>query len=137
MLEGNRSALRLTFATYWRPSGKDIHKRRDAKDADDWGVKPDEGNEVILSKELAERLRELRVERDLATPEDLQANALKTPAKKTPAPMKSDLPVPTPDPELSPPAPEPEAEGTLPKSGPVEDPQLKRAIEVLMEKLAE
>jgi carboxyl-terminal processing protease len=137
MLEGNRSALRLTFATYWRPNGKDIHKRREAKDTDDWGVRPDPGNEVILSKELAERLRETRLERDLLSPEELEAGATKDPTKKTPAPTKSDPPIPMPEPELSPPAPEPDAEGALPKSGPIEDPQLQRAIEVLRERLAQ
>src|SRR5688500_6849132 len=38
-LEEGRSALRLTMASYWRPSGKNIHRGRDAKEEDEWGVK--------------------------------------------------------------------------------------------------
>jgi carboxyl-terminal processing protease len=45
-MEGGRSALRLTTATYWRPSGKNIHRRPDAEDNDTWGVLPSEGFEI-------------------------------------------------------------------------------------------
>ncbi len=41
MHEGSeRSALKLTTASYWRPSGKNIHRFPDSKDSDDWGVRP-------------------------------------------------------------------------------------------------
>ncbi len=47
-LEHQGSVLKLTVATYWRPSGKNIHKFPDAKDGDEWGVSPDDGLEVKL-----------------------------------------------------------------------------------------
>ncbi len=40
-LENGDSRLRLTVATYWRPSGKNIHRFKDAKPTDEWGVSPD------------------------------------------------------------------------------------------------
>jgi len=49
------SAMKLTTETYWRPSGKNIHRRPDSKEADDWGVRPDEGLEVPTTE--MERLR--------------------------------------------------------------------------------
>jgi carboxyl-terminal processing protease len=46
---GNRnSALKLTTASYWRPNGKNIHRFPDSKESEEWGVKPDEGFEVVL-----------------------------------------------------------------------------------------
>jgi carboxyl-terminal processing protease len=50
-MEGNTSALKLTTASYWRPSGKNIHRFPDSKDTDEWGVKPDPGFEVKLTDE--------------------------------------------------------------------------------------
>lgn len=49
------SAVKLTTETYWRPSGKNIHRRPDSKEAEDWGVRPDEGLEVPTTE--MERLR--------------------------------------------------------------------------------
>ena len=48
-LEGGNSVLKLTVATYRRPSGKNIHRFKDAKDTDEWGVMPDKGLEAKLS----------------------------------------------------------------------------------------
>lgn len=48
-IEQGRSELRLTIATYWRPSGQNIHRSRAAKPADAWGVLPDKGLEVSLN----------------------------------------------------------------------------------------
>jgi carboxyl-terminal processing protease len=45
-LDRGESVLKLTVATYWRPSGKNIHRFPKAKEADDWGVRPDSGMEV-------------------------------------------------------------------------------------------
>ena len=47
-LEGHTSALKLTTASYWRPSGKNIHRFPDSKDSAEWGVRPDPGYEVVL-----------------------------------------------------------------------------------------
>ena len=44
-LEDGNSQLKLTMASYHRPSGVNIHRMREAKPEDDWGVKPNEGFE--------------------------------------------------------------------------------------------
>ncbi len=49
------AAVKLTTETYWRPSGKNIHRYPDAKEADDWGVRPSAGTEVPTAED--ERLR--------------------------------------------------------------------------------
>lgn len=64
-MEGGRSALRLTTATYWRPSGENIHRAKDAEEDGDWGVRPNEGFEVVLDEEQFRRLVEARRARDL------------------------------------------------------------------------
>jgi carboxyl-terminal processing protease len=55
------SALKLTTDTYWRPSGVNIHRYEDAKDTDDWGVRPDKDLDVVLKDD--ERLEYLRFRR--------------------------------------------------------------------------
>jgi carboxyl-terminal processing protease len=64
-IESGRSLLKLTSATYWRPSGKNIHKMPDDTDADEWGVSPKSGFEVKLDKEAYELWRNYRLRRDL------------------------------------------------------------------------
>jgi len=63
-LEGRRAALKLTTASYWRPSGKNIHRRKDASDEDDWGVRPDKGFNIVLTDEEADQVRKDRRKRD-------------------------------------------------------------------------
>ena len=41
-LDDDKSALKLTTASYHRPSGKNIHKFPGAKKDDEWGVMPAE-----------------------------------------------------------------------------------------------
>ncbi|MCA9064135.1 MAG: S41 family peptidase [Planctomycetaceae bacterium] len=50
-MESGESALKLTTASYHRPSGINIHRFPDSKPEDDWGVKPSEGFEVRMSAE--------------------------------------------------------------------------------------
>jgi carboxyl-terminal processing protease len=50
-MESGRSALKITTASYFRPSGVNIHRFPESKKEDDWGVKPDEGHLVELNKE--------------------------------------------------------------------------------------
>jgi carboxyl-terminal processing protease len=57
-LEGGRSALKLTTAGYQRPSGKNIHRAEGAGPDQDWGVRPNDGFEVSLSRNEARRLLE-------------------------------------------------------------------------------
>jgi carboxyl-terminal processing protease len=65
MMEKDTSALKLTTASYWRPSGKNIHRFPDSKESDDWGVKPTPGFEVPMKDE--ERLEYMiyRSDRDV------------------------------------------------------------------------
>jgi len=64
-LEEGKSALKLTTASYWRPSGKNIHRFPDAKETDEWGVLPDKGYDMKLGdSEMAELVRTRR-DRDL------------------------------------------------------------------------
>jgi carboxyl-terminal processing protease len=64
-MEHGTAALKLTTASYWRPSGKNIDRARDAKESDEWGVLPSDGFEVKLTDE--ERLAYLldRRQRDV------------------------------------------------------------------------
>jgi len=48
-LEDGYSVLKLTVASYYRPSGENIHRFRNAKPSDKWGVTPDKGMEVKLT----------------------------------------------------------------------------------------
>jgi carboxyl-terminal processing protease len=48
-LEDGKSALKLTTAGYLRPSGHNIHRFPDAKETDEWGVKPNDGYEVKMT----------------------------------------------------------------------------------------
>lgn len=67
-LEGGKSALKLTTASYHRPSGKNIHRFPNSKDSDEWGVSPDPGYEVKWSVEEMEKYRDYRAERDVLRP---------------------------------------------------------------------
>ncbi len=127
-LEGGKSAIRLTIATYWRPSGKDIHKRRNATDADDWGVRPEADLEVKLTQDQYKQRALARRNRDV-TPlaELMQPKPIPQPPAETPPPpaVNPDAPpVPVPDPS------EDEAAATY------VDPQLERAIEYLQRQAA-
>lgn len=64
-LEAGRSALKLTVATYWRPSDQNIHRSRKAKETDAWGVTPDTGYEVKLTLEQERELARYRREREV------------------------------------------------------------------------
>lgn len=50
-VNGGRAAVKLTTASYTRPSGRNIHRFPDSKEGDDWGVKPSPGFEVKLTDE--------------------------------------------------------------------------------------
>lgn len=63
-IEAGRSLLKLTAASYWRPSGRNIHRLKDAE-AGDWGVCPDNEYHVAITEEEEQRLRENRRRRDL------------------------------------------------------------------------
>jgi carboxyl-terminal processing protease len=48
-LDDGNSVLKLTVASYHRPNGDNIHRFRDARTTDKWGVSPDPGTEVKLA----------------------------------------------------------------------------------------
>jgi carboxyl-terminal processing protease len=48
-LEGGHSALKLTTAKYFRPSGKDIHRDENEGEDGEWGVKPEPTLELRLN----------------------------------------------------------------------------------------
>ena len=64
-LNQGRSALKLTTASYHRPSGKNIHRFPNSKEADTWGVSPDEGYEVKFTREEWEKWWDDRRDRDI------------------------------------------------------------------------
>ncbi len=84
-MEAGRSALRLTTATYWRPSGANIHRHVDAQDDDPWGVRPDEGFEIKLSNEQYLDMIRARQNRALGKP-----NSASEAASSGPAPPSGD-----------------------------------------------
>ena len=45
---GGHGKLKLTVASYWRPSGKNIHRHHGDGPSDDWGVQPDPGCKVVV-----------------------------------------------------------------------------------------
>jgi carboxyl-terminal processing protease len=62
---GNDSLLKLTWASFWRPSGVNLHRMAGAPEEGSWGVIPDAGLELKLSRdEYAEYLK-FRHQRDL------------------------------------------------------------------------
>ena len=78
-IEGGRSVLKLTIATYWRPSGKNIHRLDRSRHGDEWGVKPDAGDEVTLSTKAFAALQRRRQERDIIGAKTPSAAAPKGP----------------------------------------------------------
>ncbi len=64
-MENGKSALKLTTASYWRPSGRNIHRFPDAKETDEWGVKPNPSYEVKLTPEERADYYKYRRERDI------------------------------------------------------------------------
>lgn len=108
------AALKLTTETYWRPSGKNIHRYPDAKESDEWGVRPDKDLEVPTTE--AERLRYI-----------LEMMKLEYVAGKPGAGGAAPRPMPVPK----------GADGKplIDDSKPFEDRVLNKAVEVLREKL--
>ena len=95
-LDYGRSALKLTTARYFRPNGKNIHRLRDAKLEDEWGVSPDPGMAVTIDDEAYKKL----VQQWQQSSFPVLSNNVAEPSSETPAQ--------------------------------VSDPQLQRAIEVLL-----
>jgi carboxyl-terminal processing protease len=57
-LQGASLVLKLTVATFTRPNSKALYRFPSSKPSDDWGVRPDEKLECVLSPALNRQLRE-------------------------------------------------------------------------------
>ena len=73
-LEGGRSALKLTVATYWRPSGRNIHRSKDengkpVSEDEEWGASPDPEYEVKLDLDAYRAWMDWRRHRDVVPPQ--------------------------------------------------------------------
>ncbi len=67
-MERGASALKLTTASYWRPSGVNIHrihKGKEDTEEGDWGVRPNPGFEVPLTPEEFEKVIRRRRAKDI------------------------------------------------------------------------
>ena len=142
-LEGGKSALRLTIARYSRPSGKNIHKEANAKETDDWGVRPDPGLEVNLTSEEFEKWVDARRHRDIMTYTGQARSTLAQPGKGTEQPKgkepeeKKSSAEPSRDVPPSPPEDEAAPKAVRPEPASYDDPQLRKAIEYLEQRLKE
>ena len=67
-LPDDQGILKLTTASYWRPSGKNIHRTKKASETDEWGVKPDAGFDVVVEGDELIALRQWRLRRDIFRP---------------------------------------------------------------------
>jgi len=149
-LEGGRSAIRLTIGTYRRPSGEEIHKWKDAKESDQWGVRPDSGLEALLTNHQNDLVVLTRRRRDLTPWSELakaaeSAVALnqpdeKPPADVSPAESPSDPPAPVPEADDNEQTPEQtsleaEAAQAAKRDPATVDPQLRKALEHLDEQI--
>jgi carboxyl-terminal processing protease len=141
-LEDGNSVLKLTVATYWRPSGKNIHRFKDAKDTDDWGVSPDKDLEVKLSPAEHFAWAMARRDRDLLSGKAAAAllakeNPDKKDEKKEEPKAKPEV-KPEAKPEATKPVAKPEVKPVAkPKNEPrpYKDRQLDKALEVLRAKI--
>jgi carboxyl-terminal processing protease len=64
----NRSLLKLTWASFWRPSGANIHRLANTPASAKWGVVPDRGLERPLSRNEYAEYRKYRIARDARPP---------------------------------------------------------------------
>ncbi len=109
-LEGGKSAIRLTIGSYHRPSGKEIHKWKGAKDSDDWGVRPDPGLESLVSNQASELIILSRRKRDYLRWDDLSNSSAGN------KPASGESPPASASPSTSPPIPVADSEDAPPSS---------------------
>jgi carboxyl-terminal processing protease len=140
-LEDGNSVLKLTVASYYRPSGENIHRFKNARTTDKWGVSPDKGLEVKLPQSefidwfLARRDRDMNSSaKGHRKPSASQPDAEKAKEKEAPKDEKKEAKA------------EPKKETEKSKSrtrlghrtsGPFVDKQLDKATEVIKAKIAE
>jgi len=138
-LDGGNSVLKLTVASYYRPSGENIHRFRNAKISDKWGVTPDKGLEVKLAPSEFGRWFVARAERD----RDSMAKGHRKPpaAEKGKAAGGDDKPQAKPDGKNEQKKGAEKAKekkkSTRPAGGPFVDKQLDKALEVIRARMEE
>ncbi|HZZ71781.1 MAG TPA: S41 family peptidase [Pirellulales bacterium] len=88
-LEDGKSALKLTTAGYLRPNGHNIHRYPDAKESDEWGVKPNPGFEVRFSDAELARMMLDRRERDFVLAHKKPADKEDKPSAEKGSPDKA------------------------------------------------
>ncbi|MFQ5731807.1 MAG: S41 family peptidase [Planctomycetaceae bacterium] len=64
-IPGAASALKLTTASYHRPSGKNIHRFPNAKDSDEWGVIPRKEDRIRFTFPEMQKYLDYRRKRDV------------------------------------------------------------------------
>jgi carboxyl-terminal processing protease len=135
-LDDGNSVLKLTVASYYRPSGENIHRFKNAKITDKWGVSPDKGCEVKLALADYYNWAEGRRERDLA------AGHRKTAPPKPETDKEKDKPADKPEAskdkaEAKKEPEKPQAKRSLSRrtSGKFVDKPLDKALEVIRSKL--
>jgi carboxyl-terminal processing protease len=67
-MQSGKSLLKLTWASFWRPSGDKIHRGTNGKEDETWGVVPDAGLERRLTEQEFEAFLKYRSERDRIEP---------------------------------------------------------------------
>jgi carboxyl-terminal processing protease len=90
-LPGGEGLLKVTTASYWRPSGRNINRSKDAKESEEWGVKPDPGYEVKLEGEPLARFVRWRRERDMSPPAASRTAPPKAAERKLPTEIDPQL----------------------------------------------
>lgn len=111
-LQYGRSALRLTVARFYRPSGENLHRTKDASEDQPWGVRPDEGLDVVIDEATRKQLEKLRVEASYPSLQGVPGIIL-----DSEAPDESET--------------EADSSGAAVEAGSLVDPQLQRAVEHL------
>jgi carboxyl-terminal processing protease len=84
-IAGGQSLLKLTTASYWRPSGRNIHRLKASGETDDWGIRPDKGFEVVQTDEQIQGWIDWRRQRDAVRPAN---SSLPTPAEEDDAMLR-------------------------------------------------
>jgi len=118
-LEHDHSALKLTTASYVRPSGKNIHRFPDAEEDEDWGVAPDDGYALKLTDAQMIALVTDRRRRDVVRPKDREATDTAS-TTDTAQSADSDRPAPkrdAADQQSPPPGKQSETETSKPEQG--------------------
>jgi carboxyl-terminal processing protease len=141
-LDGGKSVLKLTVASYYRPSGENIHRFKNAKTNDKWGVSPDAGADVRLPNREFIRWFDARRERDkdsAAKGRRKAAGSVFEIPKTKPAPDEKPTAVADAkgDTKKAPEKSVAKTKGRPAPTGPFVDKQRDKAVEILRAKLAE